>query len=113
MLRTTICNRMSGRVHTKGAEELTMRLKVIACEVLTREFCLCAASSPHVVDLEFTQKDAHENSAALRGLIQEKIDGASEGQYDAILLGYGLCGNGTVGLVARSTQLVLPRAHDC
>lgn len=90
-----------------------MRLKVIACEVLTREFCLCAASSPHVVDLEFTQKDAHENSAALRGLIQEKIDGASEGQYDAILLGYGLCGNGTVGLVARSTQLVLPRAHDC
>lgn len=90
-----------------------MRLKVIACEVLTREFCFCTARSPHVVDLEFTPKDAHENSHELRALIQAKIDATPAGVYDAILLGYGLCGNGTVGLTARATQLVLPRAHDC
>ena len=33
--------------------------------------------------------------------------------YDAILLGYALCGRGTEGLRAGKTQLVLPRAHDC
>jgi hypothetical protein len=33
--------------------------------------------------------------------------------YEAILLGYGLCGNGLDGLTARHTRLVLPRAHDC
>ena len=33
--------------------------------------------------------------------------------YDAILLGYALCGRGTEGLRAGKTQIVLPRAHDC
>lgn len=33
-------------------------------------------------------------------------------KYDAILLGYGLCSNGTEGLTA-NVPLVIPRAHDC
>jgi len=33
--------------------------------------------------------------------------------YDAIVLGYTLCGKGTEGLCAGKTQIVLPRAHDC
>ena len=45
--------------------------------------------------------------------IQEVVDRTPEGVYDAILLGYGLCGNGLDGLTARHTPLVLPRAHDC
>ena len=45
--------------------------------------------------------------------IQEAVDRTPEGVYDAILLGYGLCGNGLDGLTARHTRLVLPRAHDC
>jgi hypothetical protein len=32
---------------------------------------------------------------------------------DAILVGYGLCGNIIKGLKAQHTPLVLPRAHDC
>jgi hypothetical protein len=45
--------------------------------------------------------------------LQEVVDHTPEGMYDAILLGYGLCGNGLDGLTARHTPLVLPRAHDC
>ena len=45
--------------------------------------------------------------------IQEAVDRTPEGVYEAILLGYGLCGNGLDGLTARHTRLVLPRAHDC
>lgn len=92
-----------------------MLLKLIACEVLTREVCRYVAESPHTVDLEFTPKGAHDDSNALRALIQSRIDEAeaSPRQYDAILLGYGLCGNSTAGLCAHRTRLVIPRAHDC
>jgi hypothetical protein len=92
-----------------------MYLKLLACDVLTREVCYCIARSPHSVDVEFTEKGQHEHSDNLRRIIQERIDAieASGKRYDAILLAYGLCGNATAELVARATRLVLPRAHDC
>jgi hypothetical protein len=114
-----------------------MRIKVIACEVLFREVCLCAARSPHVIDLEFLPRGLHDNPETLRAQVQQAIDAVpchSEGATrpknleggdkilrcaqddiapDAIALGYGLCSNGTLGLVARDTPLVIPRAHDC
>ena len=92
-----------------------MQLKLISCEVFFRELSYCAALSPHTIDIEFTEKDAHERSPHLRGIIQEKIDAAesSDTRYEAILLGFGLCGNSIAGLNARATKLVVPRAHDC
>ncbi len=90
-----------------------MRLKVIACEVLMREICYCTALSPHTIDLEFTKKDSHNQVDLLRSEVQANIDAIPEGEYEAILLGYGLCGNGTVGIEAHHTPLVIPRAHDC
>jgi len=108
-----------------------MRIKVIACEVLFREVCLCAARSPHVIDLEFLRRGLHDNPETLRAEVQQAIDatdarggaihrahsprwiGVPHVKYDAIALGYGLCSNGTLGLVARDTPLVIPRAHDC
>ena len=92
-----------------------MKLKLIACEVLTREVCWCLARSPHTIDMTFTPKGAHESGDLLRETVQKEIDKAetSDQHYDAILLGYGLCGNGTAGLSSRRIPLVIPRAHDC
>lgn len=92
-----------------------MYFKLIACDVLTREVCHCIACSSHTVDVEFTEKGAHEDSDRLRILLQQRIDKtAGKGTpYDAILLAYGLCGNATAQLAARNIRLVLPRAHDC
>ncbi|MCS7049718.1 MAG: DUF1638 domain-containing protein, partial [Verrucomicrobiae bacterium] len=92
-----------------------MRLKLISCNVFQREVCLCLSTTPHVVDVEFTELGEHANSAGLRRFLQSKIDAteASGKPYDAVLLLYGLCGNATAGLRARSRPLVLPRAHDC
>jgi hypothetical protein len=92
-----------------------MYLKLLACDVLTREVCHCIARSPHTVDVEFTEKGQHEHSDGLRRILQERIDAveAAGQRYDAVLLAYGLCGNATAELTARSTRLVLPRAHDC
>ena len=91
-----------------------MRLKLISCEVLFREMCDACAHSPHQVDVEFLPKGLHDlGGKPMAAKIQEVVDRTPEGVYDAILLGYGLCGNGLDGLTARHTRLVLPRAHDC
>ena len=45
--------------------------------------------------------------------LQRLIDESDNGSYDAILLGYGLCGNGTRGLKTARTPLVMMRGHDC
>ena len=91
-----------------------MRLKLISCEVLFREMCDACAHSPHQVDLELLPRGLHDlGRQPMAVKIQEAVDRTAEGVYEAILLGYGLCGNGLDGLTARHTRLVLPRAHDC
>ncbi len=90
-----------------------MRYQLIACEIMLREAALCAATSPHVLDLHFLTKGLHDNPDSLRTEVQGQIDSLDGLPHDAVLLGYALCSNGAVGLQARSTPLVMPRAHDC
>ena len=49
----------------------------------------------------------------MRKRLQDVIDRVPPGQYEAILLGYALCGNGIAGLASHTVPLVIPRAHDC
>jgi len=68
----------------------------------------------NTIDPMFTPKGTHEKPDNLRELIQNGIEEADKaGCYDAVLLGYGLCGNATNGITAGSIPLVIPRAHDC
>ncbi len=88
------------------------RVKMIACDVLARECHAVVARARRTVDLELLQQGLHDlGSEGMRARLQEVID-RTEG-YSEILLGYGLCNNGVVGLAARSTPLVLPKVHDC
>ena len=92
-----------------------MYYKVIACNVLTREIGWSAARCQNTLDIVFLAKDEHNAPSRLREMLQGEIDRAASEtlRYDAVLLAYGLCGNATVGLVARDCPLVIPRAHDC
>ncbi len=90
-----------------------MRLKAIVCEVLAREFYLCASKSKNVVDILFMDKALHDDPEVLKEELQRKITLASSEGYQAVVLGYGLCSNGTLGLMAGEVPLVIPRAHDC
>ncbi len=95
------------------------RYRLIACNVFQRELCAAIALTPNLVDPEFLELGLHEKPGTLNEALQARIDLASTlkapgGEaYDAILLGYGLCGNGLSGIRARELPLVLPRAHDC
>ncbi len=90
-----------------------MKIFCLACEVLARPLYLCAARSAHIVDLQLIQRGLHNQPANLRTVLQAAVDAASEKPYDAIALGYGLCGQATAGITARSKPLIIPRAHDC
>lgn len=90
-----------------------MLFKVIACEIAFRELCMATACATNLVDFEFLPQGYHDNPDIGLELIQQQIDAVPEGKYDAILLGYALCNNMLVGITARHTQLVIPRAHDC
>ena len=91
-----------------------MKYKLFACEILFREFCSLAATSPNVIDLEFLPKGLHDiGRAGMSSRLAERIAAVDESQYDAILLGYALCSGGVVGLSTKTIPLVVPRAHDC
>ncbi len=91
-----------------------MRLKLISCEVFSREFSAAAARSPHTVDLEFLPIGLHNVGAEkMIAQLQDAVDRVDSARYESVLLGYGLCNNGIAGLVARQIPLVVPRAHDC
>ncbi len=91
-----------------------MKLKLISCEVFCREMCAAVARSPNRVDVEFLPKGLHDLPCAdMRRRLQEALDRVDTAQYDAVVLGYGLCNNGLHHVQAREIPLVLPRAHDC
>jgi len=54
----------------------------------------------------------HINAQRLRQTLQEAIDAVS-GQFDTIILGYGLCSQALIGIKANSCRLVAPRVDDC
>ena len=88
-----------------------MKYKLISCEVLEREIKHCLQNSTVDFDIEYTKKSAHDKPELLRVQIQDIID-RSIG-YDAVLLGFGLCGNAINGLKSADSTLVVPKAHDC
>ena len=91
-----------------------MRLKLIACEIFYREFCSVMASSPNTVDAKFLPKGLHDiGTEGMRERLQAVIDRVDDPRYEAVLMGYGLCNNGVVGLTSRKYPMVIPRAHDC
>jgi len=85
---------------------------VISCHVLWRELCHFASISKNVFNFQFLKQGLHDTPDILRQQVQGAIDNLNC-DYSAILIGYGLCSNGLVGIQARGTQLVIMRGHDC
>lgn len=101
------------------------RSLVIGCAVLERELrhlvdshadaaCPVQTAAPACPDVELRmiEQGLHERPEHLRQRLQSEIDRA-DGQYDRIILAYGLCSNGLSGIRAGRTPLLVPRAHDC
>jgi hypothetical protein len=88
------------------------KFHIISCHVLWRELCYFASLSKNVFNFTFLPQGLHDTPDLLRKELQQSIDSVDE-DYDAVLLGYGLCCNGVQEIKARDKKLVLMRGHDC
>ncbi len=91
-----------------------MKKAVISCEVLYSEISKLVNGED--IKVEFLPQGLHNrpDSNDMREEIQDKIDELDEcGVYDAIILGYGLCGGGVKGLTSKKCEIVVPKVHDC
>ena len=81
---------------------------IIACRVM-RELLetMLAKDMPRV----YMDILLHNTPKKLAAALQAEIDAVMESSN--IIIGYGLCGNGLVGVNARNHTLIIPRTHDC
>ena len=85
------------------------RTLVMACATVIEEML------PHLpdgMDHQVFDFGLHVNPDKLRTTLQEAIDAVS-GQYETIILGYGMCSQAVIGIKANGSRLVCPRVDDC
>jgi len=87
---------------------------VIACRVMEQELNALLPECPADVclDLRFMDQQLHRTPDRMPAIIQQEIDSAADAA-DEIVLGYGLCSNGIVGVYAPRQYLYVPHVHDC
>lgn len=86
-----------------------MKRHLIACEVFRDEF---DAIAPPDLARTYLPQGLHRSPGKMPAAIQEVLDGIGP-EVEPVLLGYGLCSNGVVGVKSRTAALVMPRVHDC
>jgi len=93
---------------------LKKKTHIIACAVLAVDLKQSAAELGLDVGFKLLEAGLHNNPQLLREKLQAAIDDLSvNAACDRIVIGYGICGKGTIGVQARSVPLILPRVHDC
>ncbi|HRE04906.1 MAG TPA: DUF1638 domain-containing protein [Opitutaceae bacterium] len=89
---------------------------LVACDVFQNELAslLAGGAGSPPSRVEWLEMGLHDHADRMKKAIQEAIDRIeSDPAVTTILLAYGLCGNGVIGIRTRHCRLVLPRAHDC
>lgn len=79
------------------------------------ELAYCAAEANGAddrTDILYLEQALHRTPDKLTLKVQEKIDQIAR-SASRIILGYGLCAKGVVGVTARTAELIIPRCHDC
>ncbi len=89
-----------------------MKNIAIVCDVMKDEFKKYEAEAGNNLDCIFIEQYLHNTPDLMNKKLQEAIDSVDD-KYDKILLGYGLCSNGVVGLVSQKHEILIPKVDDC
>lgn len=84
---------------------------VVGCRMLQSALEPLLAKLPGITGAQYLDYGLHTLPVWMTPQLQAAIDSAQE--PGIILMGYGLCGNGLVGLEAGPHTLVIPRTDDC
>jgi hypothetical protein len=87
----------------------THRALVMACATVIEEMLPFLPDGMKHMVFDF---GLHINPKKLRETLQEAIDKVS-GEYETVILGYGLCSQALVGIQANGCRLVVPLVDDC
>lgn len=98
-----------------------MRIHIIACRIFARELSYLASQSDNTIDITWIGRGLHNDPANLRSHLSDAVDelyhqienGELDHRPDAIVLGYGLCSNGVIGVRCRDIPIIVPRTDDC
>jgi hypothetical protein len=83
---------------------------LVACDVVRTEFE--TALGGRQVKSRFLEYSLHSTPNLMAGRINEAMADLKAQGAERVVLGYGLCSNGVVGLESEG-GLVMPRCHDC
>lgn len=84
---------------------------VISCGMLSDELKQAYQKCLSDCKILWMKRALHNHPQSLKDALQSLIDENQD--YDDIMLTYGLCGNGTLGIHSQYTRLVIPKFHDC
>lgn len=101
----------SGQLSPKEKEIQATPRFLIACRVMEPELEQLRKEIPGV-EVHYVEQALHRVPQNMAARVQEEIGRVSD-KGGLVILGYGLCSNGIVGVVAPPQGLVVPRAHDC
>jgi hypothetical protein len=87
-----------------------MKYLVIACNIMKDELLRFQANG---ISFVFLEQSLHRAPQKMKPIIQEEMDKAENWDGDYIVLSYGLCSNGIVGVKSKSHSIVIPKVHDC
>jgi len=92
-----------------------MYLALVGCSIFKNEVRFLEPQILSRLDCYWLPQRLHNRPLDLRKLVQQEIDTVdrSGNPYDAIVLLYGLCSKGTVGIFSRNHRLVVPKVQDC
>ncbi len=93
------------------AQTLKTNRVVIACHIMEPEIEALQPAENNV-EVRYLNQSLHRTPQNMPGLVQEQVDEV-ENYASQIVLGYGLCSNGIVGVTAPKQGLIVPRVHDC
>ncbi|MGA2955601.1 MAG: DUF1638 domain-containing protein [Thermodesulfobacteriota bacterium] len=86
------------------------KILIIGCAIMKDEL---VHGQPDGISFTFLEQSLHRTPQKMKEAIQEEINKAEGWEGDSIILSYGLCSNGIVGIKANRHTLVIPRVHDC
>lgn len=88
-----------------------MKRLILSCGMLADELKKACEGKSELPEILEQPRGMHEQPKELHKRLSELIDAHQD--VDEIVLTYGLCGYGTVGLKSPKTRLVLPKFDDC